>query len=153
MLPIYIHPADKIERLTACCGLRIDLNRRRDMKWQLMIAMAVLCLVTAPRPTSAHHSTAMYDNEHPITVTGVVKKFDWTNPHAFVFLEVKDPKGNPVEWEVEMMSLNHLRSYGWTSKTVKPGDMISCTGSPAKSGAPSMISNRMKLADGREIKS
>jgi hypothetical protein len=66
---------------------------------------------------------------------------------------VKDEKGNTVDWEVEMMSLNHLRSYGWTSKTVKSGDMISCTGSPAKSGAPSMIANRMKLADGREIKS
>jgi len=58
-----------------------------------------------------------------------------------------------VEWEVEMMSLNHLRSYGWTSKTVKSGDVISCTGAPAKSGAPSMIANRMKLGDGREIRS
>ena len=84
----------------------------------------------------AHHSTAMYNMDHPVTVTGVVKRFEWTNPHAFVFLEVKDEKGNTVEWEVEMMSLNHLRSYGWTSKTVKPGDQISCTGSPAKSGAP-----------------
>src|SRR5579883_2017381 len=123
------------------------------MKWQMAILLAAICLLFSGGPISAHHSTAMYDNEHPVTVTGMVKKFDWTNPHAFVYLEVKDPKGNTVEWEVEMMSLNHLRSYGWTSKTVKPGDMISCTGSPAKSGAPSMISNRMKLADGREIKS
>jgi len=58
-----------------------------------------------------------------------------------------------VEWEVEMMSLNHLRGYGWTSKTVKQGDTLSATGAPAKSGAPSMIANRMKLADGREIRS
>ena len=50
----------------------------------------------------------------------VVKRFEWTNPHAFVFLEVKDEKGNVVEWEVEMMSLNHLRGYGWTRNTVKP---------------------------------
>jgi hypothetical protein len=123
------------------------------MKWQGLIALTALCLLFAAGPARAHHSTAMYDNEHPVTISGVVKKFDWTNPHAFVYLEVKDQKGNPVEWEVEMMSLNHLRGYGWTSKTVKPGDQISCTGSPAKSGAPSMISNRMKLADGREIKS
>jgi hypothetical protein len=123
------------------------------MKWQALIAVAALFLLFAASPAPAHHSTAMYDNEHPVTVTGTVKKFDWTNPHAFVYLEVKDQKGTVVEWEVEMMSLNHLRSYGWTSKTVKPGDQISCTGSPAKSGAPSMISNRMKLADGREIKS
>ena len=52
-----------------------------------------------------------------------------------------------------MMSLNHLKSYGWTSKTVKEGDVISCTGGRAKSGAPAMISSLMKLADGRSIKS
>ena len=123
------------------------------MKWQAMIVLAALCMLVTSGSVTAHHSTAMYDRDHPVTVTGVVKKFDWTNPHAFIFVDVKDDKGNRVEWEVEMMSLNHLRGYGWTSKTVKVGDTISCTGSPAKSGAPSMISNRMKLADGREIRS
>ena len=123
------------------------------MKRQSMIFLAGFCLLVMTGSMDAHHSTAMYDGEHPITVSGVVKKFDWTNPHAFIYLDVKNDKGNVVEWEVEMMSLNHLRGYGWTSKTVKPGDTISCTGSPAKSGAPSMISNRMKLADGREIRS
>jgi hypothetical protein len=123
------------------------------MKWRLAALLAAFSMLSMTGSISAHHSTAMYDNEHPITVTGAVKKFEWTNPHAFIYLEVKNEKGNIVEWEVEMMSLNHLRGYGWTSKTVKAGDMISCTGSPAKSGAPSMISNRMKLADGREIRS
>ena len=123
------------------------------MKWRLMALLAPLGLLFVTGPISAHHSTAMYDNQHPVTISGVAKKFEWTNPHAFVYVEVKDEKGNVVEWEVEMISLNHLRGYGWTSKTVKPGDPISCTGSPAKSGAPSMIANRMKLADGREIRS
>ena len=123
------------------------------MKRQSAIFLAVCCLLVLTVSLDAHHSTAMYDGEHPITVSGVVKKFDWTNPHAFIYLDVKNEKGTVVEWEVEMMSLNHLRGYGWTSKTVKAGDTISCTGSPAKSGAPSMISNRMKLADGRDIRS
>ena len=101
----------------------------------------------------AHHSTAMYDTQNPVTITGKVTRFEWTNPHAFVFLEVTDENGKVVEWEVEMMSLNHLRSYGWTSRTVKPGETITATGSPARSGAPSMIANRMKLPDGREIRS
>jgi hypothetical protein len=95
----------------------------------------------------------MYDMQNPVTVTGVVKRFEWTNPHAFIFLEVKDEKGVVTEWEVEMMSLNHLRSYGWTRSTVKPGETISCTGGRAKSGDPSMISSLMKLADGRSIRS
>ena len=90
--------------------------------------IALLVALAVAAPTFAHHSTAMYDMQNPVTVTGVVKRFEWTNPHAFVFLEVKDQKGNVVEWEVEMMSLNHLRGYGWTRSTVKPGEMISCTG-------------------------
>src|SRR6058998_3048337 len=104
-------------------------------------------------PALAHHSTAMYNMANPVTVTGTVKRFEWTNPHAFIFLDVKDEKGNIVEWEVEMMSLNHLRGYGWTRNTVKLGDTISCTGGAAKSGALSMISSYMKLADGRSMKS
>src|SRR5215510_9511728 len=124
--------------------------RRFSMSVRFFVLL--LAVVIAP-PAFAHHSTAMYDMNHPVTVTGVVKRFEWTNPHAFVFLEVKDEKGNMVEWEVEMMSLNHLRGYGWTSKTVKPGDTISCTGGAAKSGAPSMISSYMKLGDGRMMKS
>jgi len=103
---------------------------------------------------AAHHSTAMYDTQNPVTVTGSVKKVEWTNPHAFLYIEVKDDKtGKLTEWEVELMSLNHLRGYGWTSKTVKVGEVISATGSPAKSGAPSMIASRVKLPDGREIRS
>jgi hypothetical protein len=111
------------------------------------------CLLAMGR-AGAHHSTAMYDSQHPVTVDGAVKRFEWTNPHAFIYIDVKDEKtGKMIEWEIELMSLNHLRSYGWTSRTVKPGEMISATGSPAKSGAPSMIANRIKLPDGREIRS
>jgi hypothetical protein len=124
------------------------MNRRL---MAVLVAFGFLVMAGSP---SAHHSTSMYDSQNPVTITGIVKKFEWTNPHAFVYLEVKDEKtGKVVEWEVEMMSLNHLRGYGWTSKTVKPGDSLSATGAPAKSGAPSMIANRMKLADGREIRS
>ena len=126
------------------------LPRRMNV---LLMVGALWCLCPTSVQVIAHHSTAMYNMATPVTVTGVVKRFEWTNPHAFVFLEVKDDKGQTVEWEVEMMSLNHLRGYGWVRNTVKPGDVISCTGGSAKSGAPSMISSYMKLADGRMIKS
>ena len=120
----------------------------------LLARLGVVAAVAfAMTPALAHHSTAMYDSQRPVTVTGTVKRFEWSNPHAFVYLEVKDEKGNVVEWEVEMMSLNHLRAYGWTSRTVKPGDVLSCTGAPARSGDPSMLASLMKLPDGRMIKS
>ena len=124
------------------------------LRLRMLITVGSLCcLFLTSVHVLAHHSTAMYNMATPVTVTGVVKRFEWTNPHAFVFLEVKDDKGQTVEWEVEMMSLNHLRGYGWVRNTVKPGDVISCTGGAARSGAPSMISSFMKLADGRMIKS
>ena len=104
-------------------------------------------------PLMAHHGTGMYDMSHPVTVTGVVKRFEWTNPHAYIYLEVKDEKGKAVEWSVEMMALNHLKSYGWSRNLVQPGDVISCTGGAAKSGAPTMLSSIITLPDGREIKS
>jgi len=115
--------------------------------------ITALSMMLTAIPSFAHHSTAMYNMSNPTTVTGVVKRFEWTNPHAFIYLEVKDDKGNNVEWAIEMMSLNHLKSYGWAHDTVKAGDVISCTGGAAKSGDPAMLSSLMKLADGRMIKS
>ena len=122
------------------------------MKLRMTVLVLGIGLLTSV-PMLAHHSTAMYDMANPTTVTGTVTKFDWTNPHAFIYLDVKNEKGDIEHWEVEMMSLNHLKSYGWTHTTVKVGDVISCTGGRAKSGASAMISSLMKLADGRTIKS
>src|SRR5690242_19402350 len=116
-----------------------------------LLALALAILLTAP--VWGHHSTTMYNMADPVTVTGVVKRFEWTNPHAYIYLEVKDEKGQTVEWAIEMMSLKHLKNYGWSHGTVKPGDVISCTGGQAKSGQPAMLSSLMKLADGRMIKS
>ena len=120
------------------------------MKRYLLLLASLVLLAT---PLSAHHSTAMYEMANPTTISGTVKRFEWTNPHAFIYLDVKDDKGNAVEWEIELMSLNHLRSYGWVRTTVKPGEVITCTGGAAKSGAPSMISALLKLPDGRELRS
>jgi hypothetical protein len=131
-------------------GSRLD---PMNMKNKLVFCIVILGLLSFACPVFAHHSTAMYDMANAVTVTGTVKRFEWTNPHAFIFIDVKDDKGNTVEWEIELMSLNHLRSYGWVRDTVKAGDQISCTGGRAKSGAASMISAMIKLPDGREIKS
>jgi hypothetical protein len=124
-----------------------------NVKSLLLLLTLGIALVSTTEPLLAHHSTAMYDMAAPVTVTGVVKRFEWTNPHAFIYLEVKDDKGNVEEWAIEMMSLNHLKSYGWARDLVKPGDVISCTGGRAKSGLPAMLSSLMKLPDGRTIKS
>ena len=123
------------------------------MKSRLLAVTVGLGLLVSSAPLSAHHSTTMYNMANPTTVSGKVTKFEWTNPHAYIYLEVTGTDGKVVTWEVEMMSLNHLKSYGWTRNTVKPGDVISCTGGAAKSGAPGMLSSLVKLNDGRMIKS
>src|SRR5580704_6248074 len=123
------------------------------MKARLMALVGVLGLLVATTPLSAHHSTTMYNMANPTTVTGTVKRFEWTNPHAYIYLEVKDESGNTTEWAVEMMSLNHLKSYGWSRNTVQPGEVITCTGGAAKSGVPAMLSSLVKLANGDVIKS
>ena len=123
------------------------------MRMQLIVlALLAVSLLMTP-PMFAHHSTAMYDMANPVTITGTVTKFDWTNPHAHIYLDVKNEKGEVEHWDVEMMSLNHLKSYGWTHSTVQTGNVISCTGGKAKSGDKAMISSVMKLGDGRTIKS
>ncbi len=123
------------------------------MKLRTLTVCLVLSMIGGVTPSFAHHSTAMYNMANPTTVTGVVKRFEWVNPHAYIYLEVTDEKGNKVEWAIEMMSLNHLKSYGWLHDTVKPGDVITCTGGAAKSGDPAMLSSLIKLPDGRQIKS
>jgi hypothetical protein len=116
-------------------------------------ALVLLLSFFAGAPVYAHHSTAMYDMTKVVTVRGVVKSFVWTNPHTRILLEVKDDKGHVQEWLIELMSLTQLKTYGWTPDMVKPGDVISCTGGRAKDGSPAMLTNMVRLADGRMIRS
>ena len=97
------------------------------MKSRLLAVLLGLGVLVTTTPLSAHHSTTMYNMANPSTVTGTVKRFEWTNPHAYIYLEVKGDDGKVVEWEGEMMSLNHLKSYGWTRDTVKEFDSTTCT--------------------------
>ena len=118
-----------------------------------MKSLVVILTLGLVSPVFAHHSATMFKMAEPVSVTGVVKRFEWTNPHAYIYLEVNGPGGKPVEWTIELMSLDHLKAFGWSRKTVKAGDTITCIGGPARSGAPAMQSTQIKLDDGRTIRS
>src|SRR5215471_12672970 len=78
-----------------------------------LAALTVGCLLW-PAPGSAHHSQAMYtDASGAISITGVVKKFEFTNPHSFIYLEVTGDDGKTKLWALEMQSVTHLKSIGW----------------------------------------
>jgi len=120
-------------------------------------ALAPLAMLAAfalvPSPVSAHHSGAMFDMAHQISLTGVVARVEWTNPHAFMYLEVRNEKGIAEEWAVEINSPNFLRHNGWTSSTVSPGDTITVTGAPAKTGARFMHGMLVELSGGVQLRS
>ncbi|SRR5579885_506891 len=122
------------------------------MRLRALASILLLGFTFNSAPVMAHHSTAMYNMTNPVTVTGVVERFEWTNPHAYIYLKVTDENGKTTEWTVEMMSLNHLKGYGWSHSTIKPGDTISCTGGPARSGDPVMLTSLVKLPNGEWIK-
>ena len=114
---------------------------------------ASFALMLAAWPAIAHHSLAMYDMTHPVTVRGVVERLDWVNPHVHLYLSVKDSRGNVEEWAIEMDRPDFLMRNGWTSATVKPGDVIICTGGPAKSGARAMRCTTVELGSGEKLRS
>jgi len=123
------------------------------MRTKAAIWLAGMLLLFAVPAARAHHSTSMYDMEHPSTYTGVVTRVEWTNPHGYIYLNIKNDKGGVDEWAMEINSPNFLRHNGWTSTTVKPGDTITVTGGAAKSGAKTMRCTSVTLADGLVLRS
>jgi hypothetical protein len=116
------------------------------------VAVAGLLALCA-EPALAHHSGAMFDMAHQITLSGVVTRVEWTNPHTFMYVNVKSEKGVVEEWAIEINSPNFLRHNGWTSTTISPGDTISCTGAPAKSGSKFMHGMTVELSNGVQLRS
>jgi hypothetical protein len=115
-----------------------------------MVLTLVAALIT---PALAHHSVSMYDMDHPTTLKGTVVRVEWTNPHGYIYLDIKDDSGQTVEWAVEINSPNFLKHNGWTSTIVKPGDVITVTGGAAKSGAKTMRCTTVVLGDGTVLRS
>jgi len=121
--------------------------------------LALGSLVVVVRPLFAHHSVSMYDMQNPTTVVGAVERVEWTNPHAYIYVKATGVSGGAgqtgvgEEWAIEVDSPNFLKHNGWTSTTVKPGDMITCKGGRAKDGARSMRCTTVTLSNGQELRS
>ena len=100
----------------------------------------------------AHHSTAIYDSEHPIELAGTVVAWQFVNPHVFIVLEVVDSAtGEKKIWSVEGGNTAGLFRRGWTPNTLKPGDKIVVTVRPLRSGASGGNYSNPRWADGKPI--
>jgi hypothetical protein len=95
-----------------------------------------IVLAVAARPAMAHHSGAMFDNQKEVTFTGVVKEFQYTNPHSWLLVDVKGQDGKVTTWGFEAEGPSSLMRAGIRLKDFTPGTVITITGHPMKDGRP-----------------
>ena len=98
---------------------------------------------------SAHHSFAMFDNDHQQKLIGTVTKFEWTNPHVYIEVEVVDPDGKVHPYHVECANPGILNRVGWKFNLVKPGDKVKMIVAPLHSGEAGGLLHEITLPDGR----
>ena len=104
------------------------------MKALFLTCVGAACLFITV-PVAAHHAfSSEFDVNKPVSLTGSVTKMEWTNPHAWLFMEVKDDDGNIQTWAVELVGINDLLRLGWGRSTVKAGDVLSVEGFGARNG-------------------
>jgi hypothetical protein len=102
------------------------------------LSYALAIVLAAAVTAAAHHSTAMFDMAHPITLTGTVAAFDWANPHTYIRLDVKEASGTVTRWDVETHAISLLSRKGWTRTSFAAGDVITVTGGQLRDGGKTM---------------
>jgi hypothetical protein len=112
------------------------------------IGLAAALALVAAAPAVGHHSYASFDRTEEVTLTGVVKEFQWNNPHAWIQITVVDDKGRPTEWGVECGSPNMMARTGWRRTTLRPGDKVVAVANPLKDGRANAALVRITLPDG-----
>jgi hypothetical protein len=119
---------------------------------KLGAVLVVGALVLGVPSLWAHHGLAAFDTKHTVRMQGIVTEFQWINPHAYIYADLKDENGKVANWKLEMGSLGMLTRFGgWTPTTVKPGDHVTVQGFRAKDGSNYMSLGKIELPDGRTL--
>lgn len=112
------------------------MKNRMEVRASVVLYVTIIALTLVAISTFAHHGTGVaYDSSKPTVVKGTVTEFSWRNPHAQLFLDVKDESGTVQQYAVEMNSPGVMIRQGWTKRQFKAGDEVSITVNPSKSGA------------------
>ncbi len=121
-----------------------------DQKLFAVLAVGV-ALLAVPKPMFGHHSATNYDTNQRITLQGTVTAFKFSNPHPYVYFQVKDEAGNVAEWVGESGSPPpRWYNSGWRANALQPGDAITITGNPSKDGRTMMRIRKIVTASGKE---
>ena len=117
----------------------------------LLITVALILLGTAA-PLVAHHAfSAEFDQSKPVKMAGEITKLEWTNPHAWIHIDVKGPDGKVVPWRFEMGAPNALLRAGWSRNDIKPGTAVTISGFMARAGGTTGNAFQVRLPDGRDL--
>ena len=121
------------------------------MRARLLTSLGALLLAMTPL-VSAHHSfAAEYDGNKPVKVTGVVTKVEWTNPHIWFYVDVKDDQGKVTNWGFSAGPPGVLQRRGIGRDAMKKGDVIIVEGFRARDGSNNASGGRVTFADGRSV--
>jgi len=132
--------------------------RNKIVLKSLAAAIVMIGLMMVSVPASAHHGTGIsYDLTKLVTSKGVIVSFSFRNPHAQLYWDVKDEKGEIVHWSAEMNAPSNLERAGWTRsaivKALPVGEEVTVTGFQSKSGAPVLVFSKAVTGSGAEVKS
>ena len=105
------------------------------MRAVFSIFVGAAWLLVAETALSHHSFSAEFDVNRPVKLTGAVTKIEWTNPHAWLFIDTEDDDGNVQSWAIELLGLNTLVRRGWTRDKVKTGDIVNVEGFGARDGS------------------
>ena len=123
--------------------MRTELRIGAILAWVVAVCLSPVTL--------AHHSTAEFDYTKQVTIKGTVKEVQWTNPHSYIQLIADGDNGAKVQWSVEIGSPSLNINTGWRRNSVKPGDVVTMTLSPARNGKPYGTLRVLTFADGQQL--
>jgi len=136
---------------TMLCGGQVPLEKAVKIT-SFAILSLVFGLLLAAGPIYAHHSfAAEFDGNKKVTLTGVVTKVDWVNPHAYIYVDVKGENGAVVNWAIETGAPNALYRQGWRKDDLKIGDTVTLDAFLAKDGSHTAAARNVRLPDGRKV--